>query len=158
MKRSSPLWRGILINAGAWFVVHMLLAAAAMRLSRALFNPEGRLFRTRSWEREGKLYREVFRVHRWKSALPDGAALFTGGFRKKRLEKRNREYLHDFLLETCRAEATHWTVILLSPVFFLWNGRGAGAVNVLYALIANLPCIIAQRYNRPLLRRILARM
>jgi len=34
-------------------------------------------------------------------------------------------------------------------LFFLFNFWYAGIIMILYAFIANLPCIIIQRYNRP---------
>ena len=44
-----------------------------------------------------------------------------------------------------------------APVFFLWNPWWADLVMVAYALAANLPCILAQRYNRLRFQRLLAR-
>ncbi|MCF7734052.1 MAG: hypothetical protein K9N23_20380 [Akkermansiaceae bacterium] len=38
-----------------------------------------------------------------------------------------------------------------------WNSWWADAVMAAYAIAANLPCILAQRYNRLRLRRLLAR-
>jgi glycosyl-4,4'-diaponeurosporenoate acyltransferase len=42
-------------------------------------------------------------------------------------------------------------------VFFLWNPWWGDAVIIVYAIGANLPCILAQRYNRLRLRHLLAR-
>ena len=39
--------------------------------------------------------------------------------------------------------------------FFLWNPCWADLVMVAYALAANLPCILAQRYNRSRFQRLL---
>jgi glycosyl-4,4'-diaponeurosporenoate acyltransferase len=86
--------------------------------------------------------------------LPDGAALFKEGFEKKRLKETNMEYLNWFMRETCRAELTHWIVFLFGPLFFIWNLWWVGIVMILYASLANMPCIITQRYNRIRLRRI----
>ena len=79
------------------------------------------------------------------------------GFAKKRLRRSDPEYFDLFVKETCRGELAHWIVILLSPLFFLWNPRYAGIIMIVYALAANMPCIIVQRYNRPQLLRILAK-
>jgi glycosyl-4,4'-diaponeurosporenoate acyltransferase len=40
------------------------------------------------------------------------------------------------------------------PVFFTWNPPWACWVMVGYAIFANAPCIIAQRYNRLILTKL----
>jgi len=40
------------------------------------------------------------------------------------------------------------------PIFSIWNPLWAGWVMVIYAIAANLPCILAQCYNRSIVRRI----
>ena len=111
-------------------------------------NTEFWLFKEFRWEKNGKLYESVFKIKKWKELLPDGSAIFKKGFRKKRIVTRDEKYFRQFKLELCRAEAVHWVVILFSPVFFIWNYWWVGYIMILYAVIANFPCIIAQRYNR----------
>ncbi|MBN1308891.1 MAG: hypothetical protein JXA18_13290 [Chitinispirillaceae bacterium] len=147
----------IILNVAGWLFLHMLIAFGATRLSRRLFHENQWLYRIRSWEKDGALYRRLFNVTQWKGLLPDGAAWFRGGFAKKKMDATDQEYLDLFVKETCRGEFTHWIVIAVSPLFFLWNGRLAGGIMITYALAANLPCIIVQRYNRPQLLRILAK-
>ena len=67
-------------------------------------------------------------------------------------------YLQVFIRETWRGELCHWTVLAFTPLFFLWNPWWADLVCLAYALAANLPCIIVQRYNRLRLRKLLSRM
>jgi hypothetical protein len=107
------------------------------------------------WEDGGRLYDRVFRVTRWKRALPDGAAWFKRGFRKKSFLSHDRAYLWRFLIETCRGELVHWVVMLCWPLFLLWNPPHVGALMLIYALLANLPFIVVQRYNRFRLQRML---
>lgn len=118
-------------------------------------NIRARIYKKRDWEQHGKIYEDVFRVKSWKGFLPDGSALFKKGFRKKSMVSKDMEYLHRFVIETCRAELVHWLVIVFSPVFFIWNPIWAGFIMIIYALVANMPCIIAQRYNRIRFQRIL---
>ncbi|MFC2009799.1 glycosyl-4,4'-diaponeurosporenoate acyltransferase [Chloroflexota bacterium] len=118
------------------------------------FNPEGWLYQQRNWERNGRIYEGFFRLKSWKQKLPDGAAIFKGGFTKKHLKENSREYLREFIMETCRAELTHWIVFLFGFVFFIWNIWWVGIVMIIYAAIVNIPCIITQRYNRIRLRKI----
>ncbi|HET6952094.1 MAG TPA: hypothetical protein VFI47_17060 [Acidimicrobiales bacterium] len=65
--------------------------------------------------------------------------------------------LESFAAETRRAELVHWAIPLVVPVFALWNPPWLAGVMAAYALVANLPCLIVQRYNRGRLERILAR-
>jgi len=152
----SPLGT-VVVDTLAWLVVHLGVAWAVTQLDARRFDPTARLFRERAFERGGLSYQRVFRIESWKRLLPDGARLFHRGFRKKRLASRSPEYLARFRVETCRSELAHWLVAACAPLFFLWNSVGVGCVMLAYAVLANLPCILAQRYNRCRLNRVLAR-
>ena len=145
----------ILIDVAAWFVIHMGISYLMAHKPRYVLNPEDWLYRQRTWEKNGRLYHKWFQIHQWKSILPDGAALFKFGFRKKHLKELNENYFQDFIHETCRAELTHWIVFLFGFIFFIWNLWWVGIVMVIYAFAANMPCIVTQRYNRIRLRRVL---
>lgn len=146
----------ILLNAGVWLVIHLGVSYFSSRLPLAWFDPEGWMFRTRRWERGGRLYERVFLIRAWKRALPDGATLFRTGFRKRHLASRSPEYCRTFVRETCRAELCHWLVFALVPLFFLWNPWYVAWPMVPYAIMVNAPCIVTQRYNRPRLARLTA--
>lgn len=148
------LWL-VVVNVTVWPVIHMAAAWLGTKLPVELFRPEQWCYRERSWELGGRFYEVVFAVRRWKGLLPDGAALFKKGFRKKRLNARDPEYIERFVKETCRGEAVHWAVLACSLFFFLWNPWWAGLIMVAYALAANLPCIVTQRYNRIRLVRLI---
>ena len=150
------LWT-IIINIVLWFIVHMTFAYIITIIPAYLINTKSPIYQKLKWEQDGKFYEKYFKIKSWKGLLPDGAALFKKGFRKKSMDSKDMEYLKRFVLETCRAELAHWLVILFSPVFFIWNPFWAGIIMILYAFLANLPCIIAQRYNRERFRRILDR-
>jgi len=109
------------------------------------------------WERGGKTYRSALRIKKWKRLLPDGIGVFKGGFKKKHLENAGAAYLERCILETCRAEFTHWVILVLAPIFFVWNEWWIGLIMVAYGLATNVPCIIAQRYNRMRLQGMYAR-
>lgn len=150
----SILWL-VVVNVAAWPIIHMAAAWLGTQLPLDLFRHEQWCYRERSWELGGRLYEIVFAVRRWKRLLPDGAALFKKGFRKKRLNRRDPEYIDRFVKETCRGEAVHWAVLACSLLFFLWNPWWAGLIMVAYALAVNLPCIVTQRYNRIRLMRLI---
>jgi glycosyl-4,4'-diaponeurosporenoate acyltransferase len=106
------------------------------------------LYKQRKWEKAGNIYKTVFKIKSWKQLLPDGAIIFKRGFQKSRLTNSTLLYLSIFMQETCRAELTHWLVLLFAPLFFLWNYLFVGIIMILYALIVNIPCILTQRFNR----------
>jgi glycosyl-4,4'-diaponeurosporenoate acyltransferase len=143
-----PVW-AILINAAAWFVIQFGAAVLSSRVPLARFDPRGWLFRARAWERDGRIYDRILRVREWKRALPDGAALFRSGFRKRRMTGRSPGYCAQFIQETCRAELSHWLTLTLLPLFFTWNPLQIALLMIPYAIATNVPCIVAQRYNRP---------
>ena len=144
----------IIIDFAAWFVIHISVSYIMARQPLSSFNPDACLYRKRGWERNGRIYERIFRLKSWKKVLPDGAAMFKNGFEKKHLKEKSREYFTSFVGETCRAELTHWIVLLFGPLFFMWNIWWVGIVMILYASVANLPCIITQRYNRIRLQKI----
>lgn len=149
------LWT-IIIDFVAWFIIHVIVVAIMIRIPAKYFNPYHWLYRERRWEREGKVYEDVFKIKRWKQHLPDGARLLGHlGFQKKKLNGSSPEYFEAFLMETCRAELTHWILILFAPFFFLWNPQWVGFFMIFYALFENVPFILAQRYNRIRFRRLL---
>ena len=79
--------------------------------------------------------------------LPDGAP-WLGGMSKRRISGRGYADLNAFLIETRRAEAAHWCMLLCTPFFYLWNPWWACIVMTLYGIAANIPCIVVQRVNR----------
>lgn len=149
------LWT-ILLDIAAWGVIHLAVVACMIRVPRSRFDANGRLCSARAWERNGRFYETWLRVRSWKAHVPDAAGLSGGrGFPKRHLERRDPAYMGAFLLETCRAEWTHWIIVGFAPFFFLWNKPWVGWIMVGYALAENLPLIVVQRYNRLRFRRIL---
>jgi glycosyl-4,4'-diaponeurosporenoate acyltransferase len=140
-------------NLLGWPVIHLSIASAALRLPPERFAYDNWLTAPRPWEQDGRLYREWFAIRKWKLLLPDGAP-WLGGFAKKKLLARNRVFFMQFLIETRRAEVAHWCMLACLPIFFLWNPPWACWVMTAYGFAANLPCILAQRYNRAAFRRI----
>lgn len=147
---NALIWAANLLG---WPVIHLAVASVALRLPAHLFAKDSWVTAPRSWEREGRLYRDWLGIRRWKSLLPDGAP-WLGGFAKNKIRSLDVSYVRQFLLETRRAELAHWCMFLCLPLFFLWNPPWACLVMSVYALAANMPCILAQRYNRIVLNRV----
>ncbi len=141
----------IVLNVAGWLALQLGFAWPFTKMPAAWFNP-GNSF---VWERDGRFYDSVFRIKAWKDMLPDGARWFVGGFAKGSLAGTDRDYLQSFVRETWRGELCHWAAIVCAPVFFLWNPWWGDLIIVAYALAANLPCILVQRYNRGRLQQLL---
>lgn len=149
----------ILLAFVMWGVLQVCAALICLNLPDHFFSPDTFLFRTYGFEQEGRIYQKLFKVQKWKHLLPDGAAAWKKkGFRKKKLQNMEPENLSRFLLESSRAEMTHWLAILPFWVFGLFMPASAIWMMFLYAIAANLPCIITQRYNRPRIERLLNKM
>ncbi|WP_143055908.1 glycosyl-4,4'-diaponeurosporenoate acyltransferase [Anaerobranca gottschalkii] len=147
----------IILNIFLWFIIHMTFGFFGNKFPKKWFEGNRGIYKSFSWEDEGRFYERVFKIKRWKKYLPDGGDFFSNGFAKKHLKTRNYEYLITFLEETRRAELVHWLQIIPVIIFFLFNLWWVGLIMVIYALAVNLPCIIAQRYNRPRLQKIIDR-
>lgn len=152
MQLDLPYLWVIALNVLGWPMLQLGLAWIFTRLPLACFENAPRGF---GWEMG--ICRRLLRVHLWKDRLPDAAGWFAGGFQKRSLQSVRRGYLERFLAETWRGELCHWCAIAMTPIFFLWNPLWADVLVLCYALLANLPCILAQRFNRMRIRRLLSR-
>jgi len=139
-----PIHWIVILNVLGWPVIQLGLAWAWTQLPAAHFHAPAPL----GFESKGRFYERAFRIRRWKDKLPDGASWLSGGFAKASLQARNPEYIRRFMVETWRGELCHWSALAFIPLFMLWNPWWAQLVIVAYALAANLPCILVQRYNR----------
>jgi glycosyl-4,4'-diaponeurosporenoate acyltransferase len=144
----------VLVNVVAWGLIHAGTGYLVHRMADRRFERDTWLTRRRGVERDGRLYVEVFRIRRWKHRLPEAGALFAGGFDKRHLHGRDADALATYARETRRAEVGHWLAAAGAPLFFLWNPWWAGVAMVVYAVAANGPCVLSQRYNRLRLARI----
>ena len=152
----SGIWL-VVLNGIAWVAIHLGIAYLCCRIPTQRLDHRRWLFRTRSWERGGALYQAILRIRKWKSLLPSGGPALGAGFSLARVESRDRSYLQRWVLESCRAEITHWLAMASVALFLLWNPPVGVAANVVYAIAANVPCIVVQRYNRPRVLAILER-
>lgn len=140
------------LNITLALLQHLGVAWISMHIPLRHFQQDNRYFRTQPWERQGELWQTLFLVRNWKKHLPDGAAWFKNGYSKKNLHNRSPANLERFRSETRRAEFSHGISLLLCPVFFLYNPTWAAWAMVAYSVLANIPCLVVQRYNREKLR------
>ena len=144
----APAWVLVPLYAIIWIGIHIGAGYLAHRMPLSRFDHRAPLYRTRRFERSGRIYRRLL-VHRWKDSLPEAGAFFIGGFSKRAFVAPEPDYLERYLAETCRAEASHWISASMSLTFFLWNPWYVGVIMIAYGLATNLPFIVVQRYNRP---------
>lgn len=148
----------LLVDIGAWLVFHLGIGFACSKIPLDWLRPECRFFHAYAWEDGGELYQRLFRVRAWKRYIPNGSALYKGTFSIKNLPTNDIAYLQRWLKESVRTEVCHWLMILPGFLFFLWNDVIIGWVMTAYAFLNNLVPIIVQRFNRPRMRRLLARL
>jgi glycosyl-4,4'-diaponeurosporenoate acyltransferase len=149
----------ILLIFAVWAVVPLLFAWLCLALPDRFFDPRRFFWRSHLWERGGRVYEDAFRIKSWKSLLPDGGNIWKSrGYQKRRLQDYSEANLQRFLVESARGELTHWLGILPFWVFGLFAPPYIVWIMLFYALLVNLPCIIAQRYNRPRVSALIARL
>lgn len=144
----------VVADVVAWGIISATVGYLAHRLPDDRLDHDTRLLRIRRFERGGRVYERRLRIARWKDRMPEAGALFPGGFSKRAVTRAD---LGRYLLETRRAELTHWAIMASAPLFLLWNPWTIWPAMVAYAVVANLPCIVIQRYNRARVLRILKR-
>ena len=147
----------LVIDLAVWTVAGLSVGFAHHRLPTTRLRKDGSLTRIRGWERDGGWYQCTFRIRTWKDLLPDAGAFFRGGLSKRSLPSPDCGGLERFAVETRRAERVHWCLLSLGPVFWLWNPPALAMVMTAYAVIANVPFIMVQRFNRARVLRILRR-
>ncbi len=146
----------VLLDALVWAAWSAAVGYAAHRLPLRRLDHDAPVTRLRTWERGGRVY-ERLGIRRWKDRLPEFGAVFRGGASKRSLPSRDTPHLTRFAAETRRAEIVHWAIPLVTPLFALWNPARLVGAMAAYAVVANAPCLIVQRYNRGRLLRVLTR-
>ena len=122
------------------------------------FDPEKRPFRGRKWEQNGRVYTKLA-IDKWKKLVPDMSRILPDMVKKELPGSGavTADQAAALVQETCRAELVHGASCLLGLAFlWLWPGCGGAIVLAVWVLLANLPFILIQRYNRPRLMRLAA--
>lgn len=94
-------------------------------------------------------------IRRWKRWIPDAGGALPRGVPKASLVQRDRQALEQLALETRRAEMVHWLLLagwLPAP---LWLPPVGVVINLLFACLFNLPCLLLQRHTRSRVERCL---
>ena len=142
-----PTLLTIVIDILVWGILQLSIARLSLEF-KDKFLSNNRIFKVLKFEKDGEFYNRYFRIKLWKDKLPDGSKILMNSFSKQTFNAKDLDYLNKFLIEINRAEISHWLQILPAPLFFLFNVEWVGYFMIGYALIANIPFILAQRYNR----------
>jgi glycosyl-4,4'-diaponeurosporenoate acyltransferase len=148
----------IILDIFAWLFFHLSIAKASLKIKDSYLFKNNFMFRVYKFEASGLIYEKLFLVNKWKNKLPDGSKVLKEGFSKNKVDKMSLDYFKKFLIEVNRAELSHWFQMLPAPLFFLFNLPIIGYLMIVYAMLFNLPFIIAQRYNRPKIIRIINKL
>lgn len=147
----------ILVSSLMWFLIGLGTGWYFHRRPAERFAADNWLTRPRGFEDQGRWYQRRLRIRAWKDRLPEKGDLFRGGFSKRHLVDRSTPHLQRFVAETRRAELVHWSNLAAGPFFLVWCPPLLGGVMVVFGVVAHLPFITVQRYNRERLLAILAR-
>ena len=148
------LWLTILLDILLWFVFHMGFAKIAILIPDRIFEkPIPDVIKQKPIQQ--MILKKVFYEHKWKKFSPDGGAYFKEGFSKRHLKEKNLSYYEKFLIETRRAELTHYLQMLPAPIFFLFNPIWVGWFMIAYAILFNIPFILIQKYNQPRITKLI---
>ena len=158
MLSGESVFRVVFLNFIFMLMWHIATFVICRCLSRPFFNPEKFLYNQKKWENNGSFYVNILKIKRWKDYLPQFVS--KNGFSKRSLKKNSElcyEYINMFIVETCRAEWNHIVCCFYFTFSFFVNSFFYGLIFSLVPIIANLPFIAIQRYNRIRLRRLCVR-
>ena len=141
-------------------IYYIVLGVFSFLLGRIL--PKGwfnsRAFPYKPLDFEAGLYKKL-RGKQWQNTLPDMSRILPDMVKKELPGSGavTADQAAALVQETCRAELVHGASCLLGLAFlWLWPGWGGAIVLAVWVLLANLPFILIQRYNRPRLMRLAA--
>lgn len=141
-------------------VIGILAHVIGEALPRRWFDASRFPYRAYAFERNGRFY-EALGIRKWKNVLPDKSRIAPGTYRKAirgSAQQHSAAHMERLLQETCVAECVHWALLVISPILlFTMESPAAYIMTPLYGL-SNLPYIMIQRYNRPRLAVLSARM
>ena len=147
----------LLATAGLWLGWSVLIGALAHRLPVWMLQEPPRRPNGARRTAALRLYEQRLAIRRWKALLPDAGDALPGGVRKASLARRDPAALGRLRQETRRAEWVHWALWPAWIVTALWLPPVGVLINLLFATLFNLPCLLLQRYNRLRLDRTLQR-
>jgi len=119
-------------------------------LPRKWFHYDRFPFAAWKWERGGRIY-DRLRIREWKDRMPDLSRVMKDMVPKRLPLFPTAAQVRRLIQETCVAEAVHIALCITAyGIEFFWAGP-MGSFLALITILGNIPFIIIQRYNRPML-------
>ena len=115
-------------------------------------------YRTFRFENDGRIYLRL-NIRKWQNRIPDMSKILPKLMPAKALSHSyGAKELMIMVQETCVAEFIH-ALLCVAGLFcmLIWKAPGGVIIAILYFL-GNLPFILVQRFNRPRLLKLLARL
>ncbi len=127
-------------------------------LPKSWFQADRFPWKSYGFEKCGEFYRKL-NIHKWQKKLPDMSRIFPQLMPVKALKVDYKDRLPEMIQETCVAEAVH-AGLCITGLYALkiCPGTGGKVMYGIYVLLFNLPFILIQRYNRPRLIRLDAKL
>lgn len=148
----------LLSSALGWLLWSLLVGGLANRMPAPWLAHAHGLTGAWPWLESTQGYERRLGIRRWKRWLPDAGAVLPAGVRKASLIGRDRAALERLMLETRRAELVHLTLWPFWLLTALWLPPAGVVINLFFATLFNLPCLLLQRYNRLRLQRTLRQL
>ncbi|QVV68663.1 hypothetical protein [Synechococcus sp. LA31] len=145
----------LLSSAGLWLGGSLLVGALANQLPLAWLSPACGAGSAAALAPRLAAYQRYLQIRRWKRWIPDAGNALPGGITKASLARRDHQALLRLVAETRRAELVHWALWPLWLLTVLWLPAPGVVLNLLFATVFNLPCLLLQRYNRLRLQQLL---
>lgn len=149
--------QAIAVYSLCWAAFGVTSGWAVNRMPASWLTTDRGPLRLRRWEARGRWYDRHLKVRRWQRLLPDAGGWFRGGVRKSEVLGFDTASLETFARETRRAEWVHWANLAFGATFALWTPPAVALVMVAFGVVAHLPFVVAQRYNRARVASILDR-
>lgn len=153
--RESVFLKDFASNIMFFLFLSVLITYISNKVPEAVYYYKGWLFKEREWEKGGQFYQDKLKVKNWKKHMPELGDFVKSVFPKKYIREYSKEYLLVYLTESCKAELTHWAIILSTLIMGLWNDFNMTLLMLIIAFSLNIPFVIIQRFNRPRILRIM---
>jgi len=148
----------LLSSAALWLAGSLLVGALANQLPLVWLCQSPRQPAPATLASRLATYERCLQIRIWKRWIPDAGNALPGGISKASLARRDQAALQRLMAETRRAELVHWVLWPFWLFTLLWLPAVGVWLNLLFATVFNLPCLLLQRYNRLRLRLVLNRI
>ena len=142
-------FRCVTINFSLMVLWQFLVLIVCQRLNEKTFDYRRNIYKSKKFENNGKFYVKYLKIKKWKDKLPQYVS--KNGFSKKNINLKqvgDKKYFEKFLIETCRAEWNHLVCCMYAIISMLINKFPFSMIFSIIPVMANLPFLVIQRYNR----------